>query len=98
MSRLIVLSVILASLSTIVGCGASRATQSSTTPASVNVAGARDEACWTPPDEMAVTIKESPKAPESATPVAPEQVHLKNSYRPNRNDRPSAGAVHAATY
>ena len=100
MSRFLVLSVIVASLSTIVGCGASsRATQLTTTPASVNVAGARDEACWTPADEMAVSIKESPKAPvvtEATT--ATEQQKLKGSYRPNRNDRPTTGAVHAATY
>ena len=43
MSRILVLSVIVASLSTIVGCGAS-ATQKPAMPASTNVADARDEA------------------------------------------------------
>ena len=56
MSRILVLSVIVASLSTIVGCGAS-ATHHSATPSSVNVADVRDEACWTPPEEVAMHIQ-----------------------------------------
>lgn len=97
MSRILVLSVIVASLSTIVGCGASsHATRSSISPASVNVAEARDEASWCPPEELAVQIREA-KAPESSVPSsAPER--LKGSYRPNRQERPISGAVHAATY
>jgi len=96
MSRILVLSVIVASLSTIVGCGASSsATRFTATPASVNVAEVRDEACWTPPEEMAMQIKEA-KAPEAA-PQSPQE-RLKGSYRPNRQDRPASGAVHAATY
>jgi hypothetical protein len=95
MSRILVLSVIVASLSTIVGCGAS-ATRHSATPASVNVAEARDEACWTPPEEVAMHIQETTKEPEAAS-VA-EKTRREGSYRPNRQERPAAGAVHAATY
>ena len=96
MSRILVLSVIVASLSTIVGCGAS-ATRHSATPASVNVADVRDEACWTPPEEVAMHIQESTKEPEAASASA-EKARLEGSYRPNRQERPVAGAVHAATY
>ena len=96
MSRILILSVIVASLSTVVGCGASGATRHSATPATVNVADVRDEACWTPPEEVAMHIQESTKEPESAT--ASEKKRLEGSYRPNRQDRPVVGAVHAATY
>jgi hypothetical protein len=95
MSRFLVLSVIVASLSTIVGCGASAHSRSSVAPSGVNVAEARDEACWSPPEEMAVQIREA-KAPEAAAPITTER--LKGSYRPNRQERPVTGAVHAATY
>lgn len=95
MSRILVLSLIVASVSTIVGCGTS-ATRHSATPASVNVADARDEACWTPPEEVAMHIQESTKEPESG--AASEKARLESSYRPNRQERPVAGAVHAATY
>jgi hypothetical protein len=95
MSRILVLSVIVASLSTIVGCGAS-ATRHSATPASINVAEARDEACWTAPEEVAMHIHETTKEPASAS-VA-ESTRFEGSYRPNRQERPAAGAVHAATY
>jgi hypothetical protein len=61
----------------------------------VNVADARDEASWTPPDEVAMQIKDAPKAETVAT---SERTRLESSYRPNRNERPTAGAVHAATY
>jgi hypothetical protein len=95
MSRILVLSVIVASLSTIVGCGAS-ATRHSATPASVNVADVRDDACWTPPEEVAMHIQETTKEPEAAS--VSEKARLEGSYRPNRQERPVAGAVHAATY
>lgn len=95
MSRILVLSVIVASLSTIVGCGAS-ATRYTATPTSANVADVRDEACWTPPEEVAMHIQESVKEPEAAT--ASEKKRLEGSYRPNRQERPVTGAVHAATY
>ena len=95
MSRILVLSVIVASLSTIVGCGASAARHSAT-PAAVNVADARDEACWTPPEEVAMHIHETAKEPDGAS--ASEKIRLESSYRPNRQERPVAGAVHAATY
>ena len=92
MSRILVLSIIVASLSTVVGCGASaNAARYTATPASVNVAEARDEACWTPPEEVAMHIEET-KEPEAAP------KHLEISYRPNRQERPASGAVHAATY
>jgi hypothetical protein len=95
MSRILVLSVIVASLSTIVGCGASsHATRYTATPASGNVADSRDEACWSPPEE-GLQIREA-KAPEGSTATTSE--NLKTSYRPNRQDRPASGAVHAATY
>lgn len=95
MSRILVLSVIVASLSTIVGCGAS-ATRHSATPATVNVAEARDEACWTPPEEVAMHIQDTTKEPAAAS--FAEKTRLEGSYRPNRQERPATGAVHAATY
>ena len=95
MSRILVLSVIVASLSTVVGCGA-RAARATASPASVTTADTRDEECWTPPSEIAMSISEA-KAPEGAS-ATEGQEKMKGSYRPNRNDRPSAGAVHAATY
>jgi hypothetical protein len=99
MSRILVLSVIVASLSTIVGCGASAgATRHTATPASTNVAEVRDEACWTPPEEVAMHIQESTKEPEAVTASASEKQRLEGSYRPNRQERPVVGAVHAATY
>ena len=85
MSRILVLSVILGCVSTIVGCGAS--TRSSVTPV-------RDEACWTAPEEVAMQIREETRSPEG---VASDE-HLKCSYRPNRQERPVAGAIHAAAY
>lgn len=94
MSRIVVLSVILASLSTIVGCGASAGSaRTSTTAASVNVAESRDESSWNPPEEIAMSIKDS--APAAAP--APRRVR-KEPFRPNGGERPSRGAVHAATY
>jgi hypothetical protein len=96
MSRFLVLSVIVASLSTIVGCGASaHSTRSSVAPSGVNVAEVRDEACWTAPEEVAMQIREA-KAPEASASIASE--NLKGSFRPNRQERPASGAVHAATY
>ncbi len=99
MSRILVLSFIVASLSTVgvVGCGAS-ATRPTATPSSDNVRApeARDEACWTPPEEVAMQMNETAKEPES-TPLSEKQ-RLESSYRPNRQERPAAGAVHAATY
>lgn len=91
MSRILVLSVIVASLSTIVGCGASaRSTRTTATP--MNVADSRDESAWAAPEEVAMSIND-------ATPAAtPARERLKESFRPNRQDRPTRGAVHAATY
>lgn len=94
MSRILVLSLVVASLSTIVGCGASTgATRQTASPASVNVAEATQDECWTPPGEVAMSFAQS-KAP--ATPTTDKAAV--SSYRPNRNDRPTTGAVHAAAY
>ena len=57
-----------------------------------------NEPCWTPPGEIAMSFKESPKAPDPAAAAASNDEKMKGTYRPNRNDRPTAGAVHAATY
>jgi hypothetical protein len=95
MSRFLVLSVIVASLSTIVGCGASAHSRSSVAPSGVNVAEVRDEACWSAPEEVAMQIREA-KAPEASASIMDE--NLKGSFRPNRQERPASGAVHAATY
>lgn len=94
MSRILVLSVILASLSTVVGCGTSAGSaRTSTTAASVNVDESRDESSWNPPEEIAMSIKD-------AAPVAapPPRRPRKEPFRPNGGDRPARGAVHAATY
>lgn len=95
MYRTLLLSVAVASISMIVGCGAG-ATRHSATPSTTV---ACDESAWTPPDEMAISIA-TPKNVVAATPaqVQAGDSKLKGSYRPNRNDRPSRGAVHAATY
>lgn len=85
MSRILVLSLIVASLSTIVGCGA-RGGASKITGAE----GARDEANWTPPEEVAMSFAASREASE-------KQAATTVSMRPNRGqDRPTHGAVHAA--
>jgi hypothetical protein len=86
MSRIVFLSVVVASLSTIVGCGAHSSHATAMT--------ARDEASWTPPEEVAMKISDA-KEPETQVPASE---NLKSSYRPNRQERPRAGAVHAATY
>jgi len=87
MSRILVLSaIVVASLSTIVGCGASSAR-----PAEAP----RDEACWTPPGELAMSFPESKEGTPATTTVAETE---KQRMKPNRNERPTSGAVHAATY
>jgi len=92
MSRFLVLSLVVASLSTVVGCGASATRQSATPSTTI----ACDESAWTPPDEMAISIAAKPAV--AAAPSHDAEAKLKSSYRPNRNDRPTRGAVHAATY
>lgn len=93
MTRLVLLSLIVAaSLSTIVGCGST--SQGARSP------DTRDEACWTPPGEpgeIAMSIKDAPKA-SAANTTPSEGEKMKTSYRPNRQERPTSGAVHAATY
>jgi hypothetical protein len=92
MTTFLKLSLVVASLATVVGCGASsHATHITTTPNNALVAE-RDESSWTPPEEMALAIR------ESATSEGNEKTHAKSSYRPNRQDRPVRGAIHAATY
>ena len=86
MSRILVLSLILASLSTVVGCGASSANRAIEAP--------RDEACWTPPGEIALSFAESKQASAPTAVAETEKLRMK----PNRNERPTRGAVHAATY
>jgi len=89
MSRILVLSLVVASLSTIVGCGASTgATRIAASPAE-----ATQDECWTPPGEVAMSFAQSKAAPTPTTDKA-----AVGSYRPNRNDRPTTGAVHAAAY
>jgi hypothetical protein len=82
MSRFLILSLVAASLSTIVGCGAS-------SHASQAVSPSRDESSWMPADQVAVSFSEAEaKAVEERAKTA--------SFRPNRQDRPVRGAIHAA--
>lgn len=91
MTRIVALSLIVASLSTVVGCGASGpSAPSAATPS--NVADARDESIWTAPEEVVMSINDS----KDAAPSLRDQAQ--GSFRPNRQDRPSRGAIHAATY
>ena len=89
MSRILLLSLIVASLSTIVGCGA-RGGASKVTTSGADVT--RDDSSWTPPEEVAMSF--------ATAPAATEKEGAKTvSIRPNRGpDRPTRGAVHAATY
>jgi hypothetical protein len=88
MSRILVLSIIFASVSTIVGCGAS----------AVQAPVVCDES-WNPPGEFKMSIADSAKANAAAVPnVQTQTERMKSSMRPNGNDRPTRGAVHAATY
>jgi hypothetical protein len=80
MSRFLVLSLVAASLSTIVGCGAS-------SPQAV--APTRDESSWMPAEQVAVSFSE-------AEAKAVEERAKTSSFRPNRQDRPVRGAIHAA--
>jgi hypothetical protein len=91
MSRFLVLSVIVASLSTIVGCGAQRDAAVVMSAAD----SARDEASWTPPDQVAMSFEKSRQAVEKESESTTDSTTT--SFRPNRN-RPKRGAVHAATY
>ncbi|MBX3188235.1 MAG: hypothetical protein KF819_14530 [Labilithrix sp.] len=89
--RLAIACILVASsLSTVVGCGASA--QQPTVP-SINVAESRDEASWTPPEAMEGMIKSEEVQAQEARAVRPNM-----SFRPNREERPARGAVHAATY
>lgn len=87
MSRILVLSLIVASLSTVVGCGARGGATKVTSADAV-----RDDSSWTPPEEVAMSFAAAPQATEKETAKTV-------SIRPNRGqDRPTRGAVHAATY
>jgi hypothetical protein len=93
MSRLLIASIIVASLSTIVGCGASSgATRPSTMPSN-DVADTRDDSSWTPPEAMEGAI-----VSQGAREASSHQSSTSTSYRPNRERRPTHGAIHAATY
>jgi hypothetical protein len=96
MSRILVLSVLVASLSTIVGCGASSGSARGASTAgnvSVGAVEERDESSWMPPEELALSISEAKEAP------APVKRRARGeAFRPNRESRPTSGAVHAATY
>jgi hypothetical protein len=87
-SRLLALSFIVAALSSFAGCAANR-------PAAAPVC---DES-WNPPGELKMSFRDSEKKPGTAAPTTETQTErMKTSYRPNANDRPTRGAVHAATY
>lgn len=90
MVRASLLALALVSLSTVVGCGATR--HSAVAPSS---AVARDESSWCSPEEVELKMleKAATHAPVAATPEKMVQ-----SIRPNGNARPTKGAVHAATY
>lgn len=92
MSRAIVLALVAACLSTVVGCGASQGRHSATPAAAVAADTARDDASWTSPEERELAVVETGAAHESLRSDAA------TSFRPNRNERPTRGAVHAATY
>jgi hypothetical protein len=82
MSRFLILSFVAASLSTIVGCGASSHAAQAVSPG-------RDEASWMPAEQVAVSFSE-------AEIKAVEERAKTSSFRPNRQDRPVRGAIHAA--
>jgi hypothetical protein len=82
MSRFLVLSFVAASLSTVVGCGAS-------SHAAQAVAPSRDESSWMPAEQVAVSFN-------AVDSKAVEERAKTSSFRPNRQDRPVRGAVHAA--
>jgi hypothetical protein len=83
MKRIAILSLVVASLSTIVGCGGGNAKSAADC--------ARDEASWTAPEEVAMSFKGS--APSGDKKEKAKVV----SIQPNRGgDRPTRGAIHAA--
>lgn len=92
MSRFPAIVLALACLSTAAGCGAS-ATRHSAIPAAALVADTtRSEASWRSPEEDELVVVETGPAREGA------RSETATSYRPNREARPTRGAVHAATY
>jgi hypothetical protein len=89
MSRFLVAAVVFASLSSVVGCGGSRAKVATAADC------APDEASWSPPPEVAMSFNGAPAANEGEkTKTETAQVI---SMQPNRQPRPTLGAVHAAT-
>jgi hypothetical protein len=82
MSRFLVLSFVVASLSAVVGCGASSHAPQAAVPS-------RDESSWMPAEQVAVSFSE-------AEAKAVEERAKTSSFRPNRQDRPVRGAIHAA--
>ena len=88
MSRVLLLALIIASLATIVGCGAASAPRPSTSPEVYAVA----DVYWTPPEPtMTPVVAEAPK-PEAQ----PKPEKVKTSSRGYRKGRPTAGAGQAA--
>lgn len=91
MSRLLVASIAIASLSTVVGCGSSSgAVRQSTIPSYV---AERDDSRWMSPEERECAIVEAQNARTAVSHESPV-----SQLRPNTQTRPTRGAVHAATY
>ena len=87
MSRSIMLSVVIAGISALVGCGAHSPKQASTAPAATYTG----VDCPPPPGgDMQFNFE---GAPEKA---ATRSNHAAASMRPNQQERPKSGAVHAA--
>ncbi len=74
------------------GCGAS-ATRHSAGP---NASLARDDASWCSPEEA--QAKQMERAATPGAPIAPSGTTVVNSYRHNKNLRPTKGAIRAAAY
>ena len=95
MSRIIVLALVVSSLSTIVGCGASTTRHSATPAGATNVAS---DDPWSPPGEFKMSFAETKKTTVAVPTVESQTERMTTSYRHNGNTRPTRGAVHAATY
>ncbi len=87
MRQIVLLSVVIASLSTVVGCGA-HAPKQTATPTSAATYSALD--CTPPPGgDMQFSFDDAPKAAARSNTAA-------TSFRPNVQERPTRGAIHAA--
>jgi hypothetical protein len=90
MSRAYLIAFVAGLLSTVVGCGATATRHSATPSAAV---AQRDDASWSSPEERELAVVETGSPPASTRGDV-----TSISFRPNKNDRPTSGAVHAATY